>query len=66
MTTESRDRHVCACCNKRFVLVYRQVDPDEPSRPVKVTCPHCGAVGRLPVASGAATGSTYWTERAGA
>lgn len=63
MSTETRDRHVCASCGKRFAVVYRQVDPDEASRTVGVACPHCGAINRVPVASAAAGGAEYWTEK---
>lgn len=60
---EVRDRHVCASCAKPFVVVYRQADPDEPMRSVSVACPHCHAVNRVDVASAAASGSRYWTEK---
>ncbi|MBI3932309.1 MAG: hypothetical protein HY317_02745 [Acidobacteria bacterium] len=65
MKTETRDRHGCQNCGKRFAVVYHQVDPDEPARTVSAACPHCQAPNRVPVASSAATGSEYWTERIG-
>ena len=46
-------------------MVYRQVDRDEPSKPVPVACPYCTAVNRVPVASAAAGGAEYWTEKIG-
>jgi len=65
LKTETRDRHDCSSCGRRFVVVYRQVDRDEPSKPVPVACPYCTAVNRVPVASAAAGGAEYWTEKIG-
>jgi RNase P subunit RPR2 len=62
---EVTERHACANCRKPFALRYREVDADEPRRPVAVKCPHCGASNRVQVASGAAEASVYWAERLG-
>ena len=63
MKTETRDRHDCSGCGRRFVVVYRQVDRDEPPRSVPVACPYCNAVNRVSVASAAASGAEYWAEK---
>lgn len=63
MRPETRDRHVCTNCGKRFSVVYRQIDPDEQKRPVEVACPNCGAHNRVAIGSAAAAAADYWTEK---
>lgn len=63
MAAEVRDRHTCSACAKHFLVVYSQLDPDEPSRNVPIACPHCQALNHVPVASSAALASHYWSER---
>lgn len=65
MSSQTRDRHACGNCGKRFAVVYLQVDADEPTRTVSLACPHCGALNRVSVASSAAAGDECWTERIG-
>jgi hypothetical protein len=63
MKAGTRDRHTCTACGKRFVVVYPQVDPDEPTRPVPLACPLCHAINHVSVGSSAASASNYWAER---
>ena len=63
MKVETRDRHVCSSCGKRFVVVYPLVDPDEPMHPVMLPCPHCRALNHVTVGSSAAAASNHRAEK---
>ncbi|MFI5169867.1 MAG: hypothetical protein ACHQM7_05850 [Vicinamibacterales bacterium] len=52
------DRHVCVKCQQTIVVRY-EAEPDEPKETAPVACPHCWAVGHVPIGGWAAAGGDY-------
>jgi DNA-directed RNA polymerase subunit RPC12/RpoP len=61
--SESGDRHVCADCQREFVVVYES-QPNEAKVLAAVACPHCWKVSHVEVGAWAAAGRDYRAEKA--
>jgi hypothetical protein len=58
-----QQRHVCGRCQQGILVSYEGL-PDEPKEPAPVACPHCWAVGHVPIGAWAAVGGDYRAEKA--
>jgi len=61
--TSIEDRHVCVKCQQTIVVRY-EAEPDEPKETAPVACPHCWAVGHVPIGGWAAAGGDYSAAKA--
>lgn len=57
-----QERHACGRCQQGILVSY-EAQPDEAKETAPVACPHCWAVGHLPVGAWAAAGGDYRAEK---
>lgn len=58
-----QERHVCGRCQQGILVSY-EAQPDDTKEPAPVACPHCWAVGQVPIGAWAAAGGDYRAEKA--